>query len=214
MISIEDKREIEERVYDLLLAYRELVELLKKEDGIVFSRWYDYYGISDIEEVESFHIVSGASRAVIFFDDMDYVVKIPFSGAGDCSLCKKEVKLFLLASDCNMEKMFAECDYLGSYNVLDIDNQDYQVEMYIMKKAQVDEFKVERISEEQETSFNYDGDWNESDRNVIKNFEHFYGIELTEELIEWLIYNGINDIHESNMGFIDGMPVLIDYAGY
>lgn len=214
MISIEDKEEIRERVYDLLLAYRELVELLKKEDGIDFSYWYEYYGISDIEEVESFHIVSGASRVVIFFDDIDYVVKIPFSGAGNCSLCKKEVEFFLLASDCNIEKMFAECDYLDSYNVLDIDNQYYQIEMYIMKKAQVDEFKVERISEEQKTSFSYDGDWNESDRNVIKNFEHFYGIELTEELIEWLIYNGINDIHESNMGFIGGMPVLIDYAGY
>ena len=50
--------------------------------------------------------------------------------------------------------------------------------------------------------------------NVGGQFIDTYGIEEFKALEKFLSDNNINDLHEGNVGFIDGKIVFIDYGGY
>jgi hypothetical protein len=48
----------------------------------------------------------------------------------------------------------------------------------------------------------------------ILNFIKLYGEKEFLRLCLFLEEEGINDLHEKNVGYIDGRPVLFDYSGY
>jgi hypothetical protein len=41
-----------------------------------------------------------------------------------------------------------------------------------------------------------------------------YGKRAVKEFCEFVIEERINDLHESNVGFLNGKPILIDFCGY
>lgn len=63
--------------------------------------------------------------------------------------------------------------------------------------------------------FNFDEYFNRIPDRWIADLISTIGIERTIDFFEFLIdtsYN--NDLHHSNIGYIEGKPVLVDYSGY
>ena len=42
----------------------------------------------------------------------------------------------------------------------------------------------------------------------------YYGLKKVEKLLTFIYDEDIDDLHSSNLGYKDGRPVIIDYAGY
>ena len=100
------------------------------------------------------------------------------------------------------------------------------IPIYIQEKAEIydqifynDNLRTEAeiISVNNVTSsfFNFDEYFNRIPDRWIADLISTIGIERTIDFFEFLIdtsYN--NDLHHSNIGYIEGKPVLVDYSGY
>lgn len=157
---------------------------------------------------------SGCTRYV-FWDkndlDCDYVYKINFRNEPD--YCKKEAENYKKACEYGIEKMFAECAYVLTYEGRDI---------YAMEFADVDDDQacsdlrekmetVSHLSEEEIDDIMYDSD--ECDV-VSELLNYYYDSNTLISFNELCYHNQINDIHDNNVGYINDRLVMIDYAGY
>lgn len=155
---------------------------------------------------------SGCTRYVFWNEtDCDYVYKVNFKEAPD--YCKKEAENYELARECGIEDMFAECAYVLTYEGRDI---------YAMEFADVDDNQtcsdlrekmesVSHLSEEEIDDIFYDIDGCDV---VGELLNYYYSLSMIKRF-DWLCRrNQINDIHDSNVGYINNRLVIIDYAGY
>lgn len=191
-----------------------LVDSAEVFDNCTFNERLEIHQEQDIE------ITFGASK-IVFISERDdeyskeYIVKIPinFDNTNYCLIeqnyykeIKKEIPNFL--------KYFAECWYGGSVNIIDEDGFNVEVPFYIMARADINEEVVST------TSYNYwinNGgrpDTYDGEEEAFNCLKEFYGEENIEELMEFLEEMDIGDIHNGNIGFVKGNPILIDYSGY
>lgn len=157
---------------------------------------------------------AGCTRYVFWDEndlDCDYVYKINFKKEAD--YCKREAENYELARECGIEDMFAECVYVLTYEGRDI---------YAMEFADVDDNQtcsdlrekmesVSHLSEEEidDILYNIDG------CDVVGELlNYYYSLSMVRRFNELCYYNQINDIHDSNVGYINNRLVIIDYAGY
>lgn len=149
----------------------------------------------------------------VFWDelDCDYVYKINFKKEAD--YCKREAENYELARECGIEDMFAECAYVLTYEGRDI---------YAMEFADVDDNQtcsdlrekmesVSHLSEEEIDDILYDIDGCDV---VGELLNYYYSLNMIRRFNELCYHNQINDIHDSNVGYINNRLVIIDYAGY
>ena len=47
-----------------------------------------------------------------------------------------------------------------------------------------------------------------------QNFIEYHGIDVFEKFLDFIVARGINDLHETNIGYIKDRPVVFDYAGF
>ena len=47
-----------------------------------------------------------------------------------------------------------------------------------------------------------------------QNFIDYYGIDVFETFLDFIVTYGINDLHDSNIGYKKGRPIVFDYAGF
>lgn len=153
---------------------------------------------------------SGCTRYV-FWDDCDYVYKVNFKKEVD--YCKKEAENYEAARECGIEDMFAECAYVLTYEGRDI---------YAMEFAEVnDEQTCSDLREKMENSSHFTKEEIDNilyDLNgcdvVSELLNYYYSLSMIKRF-DWLCRrNYINDIHDSNVGYIGDRLVIIDYAGY
>ena len=48
----------------------------------------------------------------------------------------------------------------------------------------------------------------------IARVTQLYGKKFMRSLENWIAEYEINDLHKGNIGMLNGVPVLLDYAGY
>lgn len=41
-----------------------------------------------------------------------------------------------------------------------------------------------------------------------------YGVRFLRKFVKWTNENKVNDLHNGNTGFLNGKPIILDYAGY
>ena len=56
----------------------------------------------------------------------------------------------------------------------------------------------------------YDG----LDRNWLSMVISLYGKRFCRSLEKWSKENRVNDLHNANIGYVKGKPVILDYSGY
>lgn len=177
---------------------------------------------------------NGTTKAVLWDDCCDFVLKIPFALSVDW--CEKEVINYQAAiKDC-LEDYFAWTEYVKTIHMSIGD-----IPVYIMEYVDCDEeaitdtiysevrerADIERRSYEREYSDNDENSRNESfsddwypsidifgDEGVEILFQKEYGIPFTNDLFNWMYDHKINDMHAGNVGYIGYRLVCVDYSGY
>lgn len=189
---------------------------------------------------EDFFLAEGTTKGVIIPRGKNYVIKIPFYGKyyrdyyhpeeiefnefySDISqshdYCAAEVIIYNRAKNEGLEACFAETCCIGKVNERPI---------YVQQKASIglidwDIFCEECGGEEEaESRCNTlsdkysitNEDEGKLDPTWINDFISAYDEDFFEVLSDFLLENEIYDLHDENVGYISGMPVLVDYSSF
>lgn len=180
----------------------------------------------DCDEL-SFDWEDGASKLVIIPEDKDYVIKIPFNASCDTFLCEYyDYSYNYCEKECNLYKkisfeenpLFTQF-FLPLTKVREFENW----EVYIQPKCQ-----IYNHLEEEDRSKTYSKDsmmkvkskklgyyTNLPDDWIAAVTEMLKDTKLVKEFIDMLQkYDITQDLHSGNIGYYNGKPVILDYAGF
>ena len=166
--------------------------------------WYMWE--NDTADIENARFTNGVSRGVFIFDDSDYVVK--FSLTEDYTSFISEQELYIEAKMCGVEKFFAPITYLCTIGGF---------KFYIQKKVKSGtrmDTDGESLSEASISLLNCCNDTSFCQNDLFDDFYENYEEEELYKLIDFINDYDINDIYYKNVGFLNNLPVIIDYAGY
>lgn len=191
-----------------------------------------YFSNEEINEIEkelNCNIKNGLSKLVLVFNDLDFVIKIPFIGDEgsfvnsqqsllnendkdynfyDWDYCGTEYLIYQIAKIFEIEKMFLETKPLDIINGLPV---------YIQEKAIVG--KSQMIQPSEKSKQKYSELLNKGEipyYDVIQSFIEYYGDLIIDKFTKFLERVNIRDLHSGNIGVsrIDQRPVMFDYSGY
>ena len=215
---------------------------INKEDEIlkIIDALYECY-FDELSDIDSFEedvvnpfrkkygkevkYAAGASKGVLLFEDLGFVIKIPFSydnygedltGAflteDGWNYCEQEQKVYESIKEPEFQKMFLKTERLTDINGYPIYIQDYadsayqNYQKYGSRPSQKDCDKVTSISDQYEYPY-IDAQWEAE--IFIKYGEKFY-INFKKKIEEYQI----DDLRSDNVGYVNGNPVIIDYAWF
>lgn len=132
--------------------------------------------------------------------------------------CLAEVKRYEKAKELGIEKSFLKTFYVGDINGYPVyaqekvdfssNNADSIVDRCKHKKVKRYIKKIGGALEEWILLRNpVEDDWG------IETFK-YYGFQYCKKLFSFIDDENINDLHSSNIGYLKGHPVLMDYAGW
>lgn len=193
-----------------------LIPLFYKYDGkkrILTDYLHEYKGYAKKEGVT---ISYGASRAAVIDEVNKIVFKIPFkgydekdrySGAGytctedSWNYCESEKSIYKEAKKYRVEDFFLP--------VQTIENINYP--FYAQKLVEVLASNENYLS-----SSGYDKGSSDFDipNYFLDKMYNYYGKDSVDDFINFSFDIGLNDIHDENIGYINGRPVIFDYAGF
>jgi hypothetical protein len=124
--------------------------------------------------------------------------------------CEAEVRYYDNAKESCIEDYFAKTWLIGTVHGHPI---------YAQARAEMFEGSTstrEYPKEKAKTVSDYCHDMNYHCFNDwwLADFVDFFGMEALDKLQNFLENEGIEDLHDGNIGYVAGVPVLIDYAGY
>ena len=140
----------------------------------------------------------------------------PFEFAGEPNgwdYCKAEVLLYEKAKEAHLEKHFVKTTLIGYVNNHPIYLQQKATIFNDLEMSENYHYKSEEQLNRSKTlcSTNdvrcFNATW-------IADFIEYYDEETFLTLAYHLENNYIDDLHRSNLGYINGRPVIVDYAGY
>ena len=169
---------------------------------------------------------SGMTKFVFIFPNTDFVIKLPFCGAydeeagfyefcggwdGSWDYCETEMELYKNAIKRGVEKCFAKTTSIGA-----IDNYP----LYMQEKAIIwgdihnrKDYEKEKTKLIREKCSNhkyyccFHDCW-------LSDFLDYYGNTMFEQFMDFIEDYRIEDLHSDNLGYIDGRPVVVDYASF
>lgn len=169
---------------------------------------------------------SGASKGVLIFKDLGFVIKIPFTYCDGCELsgadeseyswdyCDQEITRYEMAIDAGVEDAFLEIqffDYVNGYpiyiqpyaniieNITDIEYKE------LHSSSEDRDAEYIRHIDDIEDYYWLNSAW-EADLYVI------FGMTFYKKFKMFLKENSINDLTSNNIGYVGKNPVLVDYA--
>ena len=213
--------------------YRELLDdcvetgldFFETKDRDSFYKW-SYHNPDYPEDI---HSASGATKAVIWTDELPYVIKIPFIDKGSVyrDFCRIELQNYEQAHHFpEIVACFAWVDYLFEYEGHPI---------YIMEKVDCDEDSIsdaaysssfEDFCEREgytEGSEEYEDvrdhfsdeyyDWWEGLEQMESLFCDSWGADIYDKFRAYCETRDINDLHTANWGWRGSELVAVDYSG-
>lgn len=199
-------------------------------------RYWDCYEPTS----ENVYLNNGATKGVMIFDNLDYVLKFPFMKEeierwdknshifvtqvkDTINYCEIESEVYDDAVREGIEDMFAETFLLGYFH-------DFPV--YAQKRVECDEDSLtdsfsNHCYEEWCSENGYDSD-DETARDEYNDVSYdyedasevyvcmrdYYSAEEFVRFCNFIDDNYINDLHVGNFGFFKGRLVVIDFSGY
>ena len=213
------------------------------KDFYITDDFYDSAEITyQIEEnlTKNMSVRYGASKLVCVPKDKKYVIKLPFNAvldegsdeegfdadeivrligaSGDIEdalwdYCAREVFLYEAARSDEIAFAFPETEYVGLINGWPVYVQEICKTLYEKENTkfptEAEENKVISFLASKNKYSTINDAW-------ITMFCLQYGEEKTIELLDFIKFYKINDLHSSNIGFsaIDGRPVIVDFSGF
>lgn len=182
--------------------------------------------IKSFEEEHDVEFKTGVTKLVIVPNNEDFVLKIPFDGTayrgkfylfcGAADLeegkdyCRAEELHYKEAKAWDLDFLFAETVQISEINGVPIYRQPkcelFEVELLSQRPTEETQTTVEKAC----TTYDYrcfNEDW-------LAEVVMRYGVEVLHNLLSFLNYEDIIDLHDNNIGFLNGKPVLFDYASF
>lgn len=180
-----------------------------------------------------FEYLHGATKIVLILPNEDFVIKIPFNGDYDyhnkfynfCGAysifeeeysedkwdyCNREKEIYLFAASNNFQYLFAKTELIGYV-------QGYPI--YTQTKAKIYKEDIKKKNYYQKLAST-----KKKCREIncpcfcegwLVDVIDYYGEKEFEKIMLFLQDNELDgDLHDSNLGYIDGKPVLVDYSDY
>lgn len=161
--------------------------------------------------------LNGVSKIVVVVDNSKYVIKFSSNPLGKTDFCYIEANNYKRAIGCGLEDYFAETFFFKRVDGIDL---------YLQEKVDCDSYSIEdNFFEYAEKIVEWDkektGDeYNDAIWELVENFNvdaalnAVYGEGYdTNRLIRFCGENNINDLHQGNLGYKNGFPVIIDFSG-
>ena len=167
----------------------------------------------------------GASKIAIIIPSLDIVVKIPFVGDYDgyycgaktdldCdnwNYCQAEYEKFLLAKEAGLEECFAKIEKIGDIfghpiyiqEIADIHDKDYDISH--SNHTEEDEKDAAEYCSFKEKYLN---------QTWAGEAIAYYGKDFFQKIVDFISDNRISDLSTSNIGYIKGRHVLVDYSNF
>ena len=141
-----------------------------------------------------------------------------FTGADEAdgwNYCQVETQVSNCAKNEGVARCFAETYFLGTAG-------DYPI--YAQERCAIfcDEESSRRESYEKRSKSDYDSlkeirekvDFWSTDDNWLLDFLIYWGEEMLKRLANFVFEHNINDLHNGNIGYRKGAPVLVDYSSF
>lgn len=221
-----------------------ILNLLKENcifDGDLDERSFEYKIIEKIEKLFSFQYNCGISKCVIIPSGADFVIKIPFTGKegeyeeydeeedkyymddeyrdfegaqyGDGNdYCFSEVVLYNMARHERVQKAFCKTKVIGNINGQKIYMQERATPLCSCNKKNFKEYSNDYLINLRKSCKSkgysvFNTEW-------IALAIDYYGEKIFNKIMTFIKENGIDDLHNENIGFIGNRPVILDYAGW
>lgn len=169
---------------------------------------------------ENIRVCDGASKICLVCKDWPFVVKWSTGTYGEAM---KEVEVYQKAAEQRLDKFFPKTAFLVrinevdfvvqekiSFSVREVDHRTHRNFERISHTA------TDRIVEKIEKEFRkVEGGYHRSlDHTWAKMAIVLYGKNACKSLCKFVIENKINDLHNSNVGYLNGRPIILDFSGY
>lgn len=170
----------------------------------------------------------GATKGVLIFKDLGFVIKIPYSmldeykicGASDgvetWDYCSQEVCRYSMAEDEGLQDVFLETSLLGYVFGYPIYIQPYAQIFKNMEASDISEHSYVSSDEDKEQTRSINEEYAFDDITNIWESEvlALYGKDYYIKLKSFISDVDINDLRTANIGYYNNKPVLVDYAGF
>ena len=134
----------------------------------------------------------------------------------DWNYCEAEAYVYHRAKAKNVDKCFAATEFLGWAK----DHPIYTQERCVIFSS--DESSSYHEKHESRTQEDYNKlselrrkiDFYDTDADWLLDFLIYWGEEILTKFAEFAFDCNINDLHNGNIGYRNGVPVLVDYSSY
>lgn len=205
-----------EQLYEML----ESLGITGREDSYEVSNMVRDHGFK--RDFVTVH--GGASKVCLDFTHENFVIKWTGETRGDYDEAMEEVEIYNKAVTAGLAVFFPATELFTTINGVPFVKQE-KVDFCVGETPYHKEKKYayqartasDRIVKKMQLSFNracghrYSRSLNTT---WAKMALVVFGKKLVKSLCEFIIENGINDLHESNIGYKDNLPVILDFSGY
>ena len=177
-----------------------------------------------------FDYATGATKGVLIFEQLGFVIKIPFccnsedyddyyecynyfTGAdtdNGWDYCEVEADKYQRAEEEGISMCFAKTEKIGEIDGYPIYMQElasiYKNVNYQSLHTEEDSRQVNSICDSN-NFYMFNIEW-------LSDAFHFYGEKIFHKLLEFIRTVGINDLHDGNIGYIENRSVLVDYSSF
>lgn len=183
--------------------------------------------VQEFLEDDNAEMVSGCTKGCIIDWANGYVYKIGFLDAVEdkdaeyADYCEREYNLCCqMSADSAIPKeifdIFVPVDFVGNYTIT-AHGRECSIPVYGQEVAEIDEERVYTTSVSNYCKSGNHEVYTDNDlEEQWENFEETEQVELCFPTVMYDVFNAynINDIHASNVGYINGKLRIFDYAGY
>ena len=181
--------------------------------------------LDDFERLQpnEIHISCGETRYAVIFKHQDFVLKIPRYGYRHCSedYCQAEIRAYQSAIKYGIERILLpiELYYTTASGIAIYKQPKYSFSTAEgMYRHNYDTYLNKRHIPGYARMINvvsngcYEG--NRISRDWLARVLQLYGKKFCRSFEKWSVENQINDLHNSNTGWLNNKPIILDYAGY
>lgn len=165
-------------------------------------------------------VTDGASKiCLIFKNDTPFVVK--WSTRNNEAM--REVGIYEQAKSERLEMFFPNTEFLATINSIafviqqKVDSSDYNLDRNTeIKYRRIGKTALDKTVIQMQKGF-WKAGWDcrrKLSGTWAKMAIVIYGKRICKQLCKFIAKNHINDLHRSNLGFINNKPVILDFSGY
>lgn len=192
----------------------ELLDYLAKYDSTRYLRGY----LDDfVRTHEGYEMHSGATRICVYHKDWDFVLKFD-EAYRTTAYCSLECYHYEMAKAYRVEKVLLPIERVVTFdNGLKIYRQikfttgwnDLSPKDNKTLRSAYEQVRRSKSFKKIHDGMNYG-----THEYWIARVTQLYGKKFMRSLEDWISQYQINDLHMGNIGLLNGVPVLLDYAGY